>query len=240
MSFRKGNIKRMLSAVCAFVVVSTFSILPTNATEIEEPCDYGQLYCVVNVDSLNVRSSASTDAEILTTLPVGTYTKVNWVEPDWVNVAYNSDGLMGYVAAEFVTVHEGDLPSFVTTGSQSVLEIAKQYLGVPYVYGGTSPRGFDCSGFVQYVYRQLGYDLHRVAAAQMTNGVAVSKENLVPGDLVGFYSSPGGGYIGHIGIYVGDGMMIHAPHTGDVVKYTSIEEGTYHGSRFAGGRRIIY
>ena len=239
MSFKKGNIKRMLAAVCAFIVVSTFAISPATATE-EEPCDYGQLYCVVNADSLNVRSSASTDAEILTTLPIGTYAKVNWVEPDWVNVAYNGDGLMGYVAAEFVTVHEGDLPAFAAIGNQSVLEIAKQYLGVPYVYGGTSPRGFDCSGFVQYVYKQLGYDLYRVAADQMRNGVAVSKENLAPGDLVGFYSSPGGGYIGHIGIYVGNGMMIHAPHTGDVVKYTSIEEGTYHGRRFAGGRRIIY
>ncbi len=239
MSFKKGNIKRVFAAVCTFIVVSTFAILPATAVE-EEPSDYGQLYCVVNADSLNVRSSASTDAEILTTLSIGTYTKVNWVEPDWVNVAYNGDGLMGYVAAEYVTVYEGALPEFAAIGSQSVLEIAKQYLGVPYVYGGTSPRGFDCSGFVQYVYKQLGYNLNRVAAAQMSNGIAVSKENLAPGDLVGFYSSPGGGYIGHIGIYVGNGMMIHAPHTGDVVKYTSIEDGTYHGRRYAGARRIIY
>lgn len=238
MSFKKGNIKRMIAVICAFIVVSTFAILPVTA--IEEPCDYGQHYCIVNATSLNVRSSASADAEVLATLSIGSRVKVNWVEPDWVCVAYNGDGLMGYVAAEYVTVYSGEMPDFSSVGTQAVVDIAKQFLGVPYVYGGTSPRGFDCSGFVQYVYKQLGYKLHRVAASQMTNGIAVSKEELAPGDLVGFYNSIGGGYVGHIGIYVGDGMMIHAPRTGDVVKFTSIADGTYHGLRYAGARRIIY
>ncbi len=238
MSLKKGNIKRMIAVICTFIVVSTFAIMPAFATE--EPCDFGQLYCIINADTLNVRASASVDAEILATLPIGTYSKVNWVEPGWVNIAYNGDGLMGFVSDEFVTVHMGPIPEFDNAGGRGVIEIAKQYLGVPYVYGGTSPNGFDCSGFVKYVYKQLGYDLYRVAADQMKNGVAISKENLAPGDLIGFYSSPGGGYIGHIGIYVGEDMMIHAPRTGDVVKFTSIADDTYHGKRFAGARRIIY
>lgn len=238
MSFKKGNIKRMIAVICAFIVVSTFAILPVTA--VDEPCDYGQNYCVVNTTSLSVHASASTDAEVLATLYVGSTVKVNWIEPDWVCVAYNGDGLMGFVAAEHVTVHSGVMPDRPTEGNQAVIEIAKQYLGVPYVYGGTSPRGFDCSGFVQYVYKQLGYNLNRVAASQMSNGIAVSKENLAPGDIVGFYNGIGGGYIGHVGIYVGDNMMIHAPRSGDVVKFTSIADGTYHGLRFAGARRIIY
>ncbi len=237
MNLKKASIRRMVAAFCALMTISAFMIVPAHATE--EPCDFGQFYCVVTASSLNVRSSATTDAEIITTLPIGTYARVNWVEPGWVNVAYNGDGLMGYVSADYVTVHEGDVPEYNFTGGQSAVEVAKQFLGVPYVYGGTSPRGFDCSGLMQYVYAQLGYSINRVAAAQMTNGVAVSRENLVPGDLVGFYSSPGGSYVNHIGMYVGDGMMIHAPHTGDVVKFTSID-GSYYSSRFAGGRRIIY
>lgn len=238
MSFKKGNIKRMIAVICAFIVVSTFAILPVTA--IEEPCDYGKNYCVVNSTSLNVRASASTDAEVVATLSIGSRVKVNWIEPDWVCVAYNGDGLMGYVAAEYVTVHSGEMPALSSQGSQAVINIAKQFLGVPYVYGGSSPRGFDCSGFVQYVYKQLGYNLHRVAASQMTNGIAISKADLAPGDLVGFYSNIGGGYIGHIGIYVGNNMMIHAPRSGDVIKITSIADGTYHGLRYAGARRIIY
>ncbi len=241
MSFKKGNIKRMLAAFCAFIVVSTFVILPASATEVVQgPDDYGQMYCVVTATSLNVRASASTDAEILAKLPIGSRVRVNWTEPDWVCVAYNGDGLMGYVSADYVIVHEGEMPDLSSGGTQAVVDLASQFLGVPYVYGGSSPSGFDCSGLVQYVYKQLGYNLHRVADSQMTNGIAISREDLAPGDIVGFYSSIGGSYVGHVGIYIGDGMMIHAPRTGDVVKVTSIEPGTYHGNRFAGGRRIIY
>lgn len=179
------------------------------------------------------------DAPIITTLSIGTYVKVNWIEPGWVNVAYNNDGLMGYVSADYCAVFEGAIPEFDASAGQSAVNIAAQFLGVPYVYGGTTPAGFDCSGLMQYVYAQLGYSIKRVACDQMTEGAAVSREQLMPGDLVGFYSSPGSGYVSHIGMYVGDGMMIHAPHTGDVVKYTSIDS-SYYSSRFAGGRRIIY
>ena len=237
MNFSKRSIRRIVATLCVLMTMSAFIIAPAYATE--EPSDFGQYYGVVNATTLNVRSSASMDAEILATLSMGTYVKVNWIEPGWVNVAYNGDGLMGYVSDEYFTVYEGAIPEIDLMGGQAAVEAAKQFLGVPYVYGGTSPKGFDCSGLMQYVYAQLGYSINRVAADQMNNGIAVSRENLVPGDLVGFYSSPGSGYVSHIGMYVGDGMMIHAPHTGDVVKFTSID-GSYYSSRFAGGRRIIY
>lgn len=123
-----------------------------------------------------------------------------------------------------------------TALSGSVLSKAAQYLHTPYVWGGTSPRGFDCSGFVQYVFRQYGYSLPRTAADQASVGKKVSKNDLKPGDLVYFAS---GGSIDHIGIYVGSGKFIHAssPRSGGVI-YTSLSE-SYYAARYAGATRIL-
>lgn len=101
--------------------------------------------------------------------------------------------------------------------TNGVVAFATNYLGVPYVWGGTSPNpGFDCSGFVQYVYRHFGISLPRVASSQATVGTTVDKSNLQPGDLV-FFKKPGR-EIHHVGIYVGNDSYIHAPQTRDVVK----------------------
>ena len=119
---------------------------------------------------------------------------------------------------------------------QSILDTAASYLGTPYVWGGTSPSGFDCSGFVQYVYSQNGYSLTRTTYTQWDNdGIYVKKSDLRPGDLVYFGS---GGSPTHVGIYVGDGMMIHSPSTGDVVKYSTIDSG-YYNNCYLGAKRIV-
>lgn len=119
---------------------------------------------------------------------------------------------------------------------QSILNLADSFQGVPYVWGGTTPNGFDCSGFVQYVYAKNGYSLTRTTYTQWDNdGTFVSKSDLKPGDLVYFGS---GSSPNHVGMYVGDGMMIHAPHTGDVVKYTSIDSD-YYTRNYLGAKRII-
>lgn len=117
---------------------------------------------------------------------------------------------------------------------QAIVNTAMQYLGVPYVWGGTSPSGFDCSGLVQYACRANGISVNRVAADQRNNGTYVSRENLQPGDLVFFAK---GGYIHHVGIYVGNGNMIHAPQTGDVVKISSINT-EYRIASYAGAVRV--
>jgi cell wall-associated NlpC family hydrolase len=111
-----------------------------------------------------------------------------------------------------------------------VVGIAMQYLGVPYVWGGSSPRGFDCSGLVSYVFAQIGVSVPHSSYAQFGMGTAVSISDLQPGDLVFFAGAS------HVGIYIGGGQFIHAPHTGDVVKISSLSG--YYSSNFAGARRI--
>ena len=188
-------------------------------------CVLASAYTVgtVNVDMLNVRATASLDGEVLVSLKQGSQIALIERTGDWYKV---NIGIFGFVHADYVNdpsdndyaVSEApvqDVPT-VSDKQRMIVETAKQYLGVRYVYGGTSPSGFDCSGLVQYVYRQCGYRLNRVAADQASHGYAVDKSALEPGDLVFF--KRGSAAIHHVGIYVGDGQYIHAPYTGTVVK----------------------
>jgi peptidoglycan DL-endopeptidase CwlO len=113
-------------------------------------------------------------------------------------------------------------------GHPEVVGIAQRYLGVPYVWGGASPSGFDCSGLVMYCYAQIGISLPHGATAQQQMSQPVSLDSLMPGDCV-FFGGPSYSY--HVGIYVGGGSMIEAPHTGAVVCYGSIS-GAWIGGRF--------
>lgn len=106
-----------------------------------------------------------------------------------------------------------------TTGGNSAPSIAANYLGTPYIWGGTTPSGFDCSGLVQYVFNQMGISVGRTTTDQESAGTSVSMDALQAGDLL-FWGSPGASY--HVAIYVGNGEYIHAPVPGDVVKYDTI------------------
>jgi peptidoglycan DL-endopeptidase CwlO len=112
-----------------------------------------------------------------------------------------------------------------------VVGYAKRFLGVRYVYGGSTPRsGFDCSGFVRYVYAHFGVALPHSSYAQFGDGRRVSRRSLRPGDLIFFDG------LGHVGLYVGNGRFIHAPHTGTHVRIEKL--GGWYSSRFVGARRL--
>ena len=118
------------------------------------------------------------------------------------------------------------------TKASQVISIAMQYLGVPYVWGGASPSGFDCSGLTSYAFAQIGISLPHHAASQFNYGTPVSRDDLQPADLVFFNG------LGHMGMYIGGGQFIHAPHTGDVVKISSIYDSWY-AATWVGARRIL-
>ena len=112
----------------------------------------------------------------------------------------------------------------------SVVAIAERYLGVQYVWGGASPSGFDCSGLVMYVFAQVGVSLPHSSYSQYGMGSPVSRDQLQPGDLVFFDG------LGHVGLYIGGGQFIHAPHTGDVVKISSLSG--WYAATYVGARRL--
>lgn len=120
------------------------------------------------------------------------------------------------------TIHKYDI----------AVEKAREYLGVPYVWGGTTPSGFDCSGLVQYVYCQLGFNLSRTTYTQVGEGSGVEKSNLRQGDLIFFKRN---GDVHHVGIYIGNGQYIHAPQTGEVVKISNLSDR----SDYYTARRIV-
>lgn len=118
----------------------------------------------------------------------------------------------------------------------AIVAKTKQYLGVPYVWGGASPSGFDCSGLVYYVLNSVGISVPRSLAQQQKLGTYVAKSDLQPGDIVYFQNTYASG-ISHVGIYVGDGKFIHAPHSGSVVSYADLNS-SYYVSHYYGARRF--
>ena len=123
-------------------------------------------------------------------------------------------------------------PTTIAGGNTQIVSIALNYLGIPYHWGGASPQtGFDCSGLVMYVFAQVGIALPHFAAAQYHYGTPVPRDQLEPGDVVFFDA------LNHVGIYIGNDQFIHAPHTGDVVRITTLNE-TWYSTHYVGARRI--
>ncbi len=178
---------------------------------------------IANTDGLNIREEASTDSAVLTQVLKGE--KLEYVETigDWVKVSI--DGEDAYVSGEYVIV-EDELDTAITMtellygqGVSDVrvdlVEYAKQFVGNPYVWGGTSlTKGADCSGFVLSVFKKYGISLSHSSKAQANEGTKISSSELMPGDLV-FYSNSKGS-INHVAIYIGGGQVVHAssPKTG--------------------------
>ena len=193
--------------------------------------------------SVNFRSAPNTSSTSYGELKNGTAVTVLSTSNGWSKVSYA--GKTGYISADYlVTASSGTAISPSNTAAsvsisakrQSVLNYAAQFLGVPYVYGGSTPSGFDCSGFTSYVFKNTVGSIPRVAQAQYDATTRVSRDDLLPGDLVFFGSSTSS--ISHVGIYVGSNQFIHAPSTGDVVKYSSLT-GSY-ATRYQGAGRVIF
>ncbi len=235
-----NKMTKVISALslCFLMLLCTTTI--TNATTY--PCT-----CYSTGDFVNVRSGPSTDYDSYGKVNYGdTLTALALVD-GWYQVSYpQAESGTAYISGDYISLtvpaERASAPvAYGTTSASSagerIVQIAEQYLGIPYVYGGSTPAGFDCSGFTSYVFKQMGYSLYRSSYQQINNGVPVSKSELQPGDLL-LFKKQGASRIHHVGIYVGDGMMIHSPQTGDVIKYTSIVSGYYNSCYYA-ARRIV-
>lgn len=193
-------------------------------------------YGRVNSDGVNVRSDASTDSSVLATIEEDAIVTVNGLVDGWYDVTCEY-GTEGYIRSDFLDLTES------SSSNSDIAATAKQYLGTGYVYGGTSPRGFDCSGFTMYVYSQHGYSLPHSATSQWQSGLGTrvySISELQPGDLV-FFNDPSrnaGKACSHGGIYTGDGQFIHSSssRSGGVI-VSSLTSG-YYNTYFVGGIQV--
>ena len=199
--------------------------------EVYDPAKVG----ILTGDAVRFRAGASLEADVYGYFYCGKRVSVLALEGDWYRV--ESGGRIGYVFAEYLRVQEpGEAPAVNGDLAASVIALAEDNLGVPYVYGGSSPDGFDCSGLVYYCFLKCGVKLNRTATGQYQQGVYVAREDLEPGDLV-FFVSPGTQSIGHVGIDIGDGEFIHAS-TGSRKIMVSELSNSYFDTNYYGARRI--
>ena len=159
-----------------------------------------------------------------------------YISREYIAVDDNSKIYVNCADSEDVRTMDGLGDREYRAAIETVLQEADRHLGTRYRYGGTRPGGFDCSGFVLYVYRAAGFDLDRTASQQVGNGVIVDRENLLPGDLVFFKGTGSGAIASHVGIYVGDGMFIHAASSG--IRYDSLDD-QYWAPHYLTARRIV-
>ena len=220
----------------------------------------GAVY-TVTVNSLNMRSGAGTNYKVLGSASKGTklclieVCKANSKGEIWYKMS-TASGSTVYVLNDFVKyapntempktdlADRGDKEETKPADTNKakaddIIAYAKKFLGVRYVYGGSTPSGFDCSGFTSYVFKQNGYSITRTSTSQARDGVAVSKSNLQKGDLVFFSSSRYGSSIGHVGIYIGGGEFIHAASGSSMRVMISSLNNPYYVDAYKTARRII-
>jgi len=204
-------------------------------------------------DRVNIRMRPNTTSDVLGTYPSGTVMTVIGINTGWYKVTHN--GLTGYVRSDFMDVIEGQRAALASTRAattttspappanltlgQQMVDFALGYIGYKYVYGGASPEtGFDCSGFVTYVYKSFGISVTRNASGQFRdNGVLINKSDLTAGDLV-FFSSNGGSSVTHVGIYIGEDEFVHASRNGIGVIISRLDS-TYYLGVWYGAKRVI-
>ncbi|MBE5821376.1 MAG: hypothetical protein E7311_02165 [Clostridiales bacterium] len=196
----------------------------------------------ITANSLNVRDGASSSANKIGSLTYYKTASVVGIEDGWYKIKFN--GGYGYISAEY-TIDKSELASrgdYDRDDNEAILasslaDKALSYVGHKYVYGGTSPSGFDCSGLVYYVYKSYVNQLPRGAMKQSKIGTYIEKENLQKGDLV-FFGNYGNGVVEHVGIYIGDGNFVHAANSKRGVVVDTLESG-YYNTNYILARRVI-
>lgn len=199
----------------------------------------------VKGSSVRMRAGANTSSQVLGYYNTGNSLKVLGVSGAWLKVS-SAGGVTGYIRSDYLSYAEPQAAAsdaaaapaaavpYNAAMGEKIVATAMQYLGCPYVYGGMSPAGFDCSGFVNYVYNQHGYSLHRVAQnIYSSDGQSVSSSDLQPGDIVCFGYS--GSSISHVGIYIGNGQFIHASTYTTGVIITNLSSR----NNFIGAKRVL-
>ena len=199
----------------------------------------------VSGTDVNLRSGPGTDSAIVRVTSEGEEVSVTGVNGNWYQVSVGGD--TGYIRSDYVALTksasggESNSAAQASSGSgigEQIAAFAKQFLGTPYVWAAESPEeGFDCSGLVSYCFQSFGYSTNRTAATLYSNGTAVEKSDLQPGDAV-FFRSDGSSTISHVGLYIGNGEMIHASSSAGKVIITNIEDSGYYTRNYVGARRI--
>jgi cell wall-associated NlpC family hydrolase len=199
---------------------------------------------VVNTTvGLNLRTQPNANAAIIKSIPNGNRMEILELGTDWHKVRYQ--GEVGFVSSRFTAFSDELIaqaavaPTNPDSLTAQIVANAMQYLGVRYTWGGTNAAtGFDCSGFVQTVYRSVGITLNRVSRDQIRNGTIVRKNELMPGDLV-FFATSGGTTITHVGIYIGNGEFIHSTSSNRRGVIISNLSESYYARTYVNAARII-
>ena len=212
----------------------------TVATTADAAIGYGKVSA--GGSTLNMRSGAGTSYGVVSSLPDGTIVEIVGINNGWYKIQYG--GKTGYVSSDYMVTVKDSVGSRSTAEAASssaigdqIVAYAKQFLGVPYVYGGNGPNCFDCSGFTKYIYAHFGVTLNRTATDQLANGTSVSKSQLQPGDLV-FFRANTTKPVSHVGIYIGNGQFIHASTNTYSVQIDRLDTGYYAGV-YVYGRHIL-
>ncbi len=186
-------------------------------------------------DDVLLYDDAGFSSNVVGTFANETEMQVLGVYGNWYKVKCGNQS--GFVFSDYFSLNGGiaDLSAPSDEG-QIIVDTAMKYLGVPYVWGGSSEKGFDCSGLVNYVYKECGYTINRTAAAIYENGTYVEMSDLQVGDPICFSSSSSS--IGHVGIFIGDGQFIHASSGSGKVIISDLSE-SYYAKHYVGARHIV-
>lgn len=232
------QLKKMISSAATIVLCLGLFAISSFADEIQTG--------TVSASVLNLRSDPGTSSKVIGSMTRGDKLSILESSGDWLKVK-TSDGETGWAYSQYIALSKDsdDITSVkqsdkATDLSEQLVKFSKTLLGTEYVYGGTTPKGFDCSGFVQYVFKHFDISLERVAASQSTQGSRVSSQDLSAGDLVFFDTDGGHNSISHVGIYIGGGQFIHAA-SGSSTRKVIISDITsgYYANNFMKARRII-